>query len=179
MKLDQDEVKLLFIKRRVNPKDTWSGQMAFPGGRQDPFETDMETAYRETMEEVGIDLKNTARCIGQLRERKAASTLVVSSFGEFIRKKLYQRMIVFVLKQNVKLHLDKKEVADATWMDVHAMCNSPRLKKLSLQTIHFAPRIQKSQWLMVRKGWIYLLMRIEIDAHTSIGHAGVSVHSFA
>src|SRR5262249_43618114 len=50
----------LFILRAERPGDVWSGHVAFPGGRQDVKDSggDYETAGRETLEEVGLDLKD-------------------------------------------------------------------------------------------------------------------------
>ena len=55
---DAGEEQILFIRRAVNPKDTWSGHVALPGGRQDAADRgcDEATAVREVREEVGIDL---------------------------------------------------------------------------------------------------------------------------
>ena len=56
--------ELLFIERAKREGDPWSGQMAFPGGRREPHDTDLQmTAWRETLEEVGVEL---AAPIGQL-----------------------------------------------------------------------------------------------------------------
>ncbi len=46
--------ELLFIKRRVNPFDPWSGDVGFPGGGLEPGEDYVEAALRETEEEVGV-----------------------------------------------------------------------------------------------------------------------------
>jgi 8-oxo-dGTP pyrophosphatase MutT (NUDIX family) len=51
-------MEILYIRRADNPKDRWSGNVAFPGGKQDGNETNIETAIRETHEEIGIDLSN-------------------------------------------------------------------------------------------------------------------------
>jgi len=49
--------ELLFIERAVRDGDPWSGQMAFPGGRRDQVDPDLQaTAARETFEEVGVKL---------------------------------------------------------------------------------------------------------------------------
>jgi len=46
----------LYIQRAINPKDRWSGQIAFPGGKADPDESDQQAAEREVMEELRIDI---------------------------------------------------------------------------------------------------------------------------
>ena len=49
--------ELLLIKRTENPKDPWSGNIAMPGGHYEKTDADLlETAIRETYEEVGIKL---------------------------------------------------------------------------------------------------------------------------
>lgn len=50
---------LLFIRRAERPGDPWSGDMAFPGGSEEPGDLDLRaTAARETFEEVGLDLRS-------------------------------------------------------------------------------------------------------------------------
>jgi len=54
--------ELLFIQRATKETDPWSGHMAFPGGRTEPADEDSHrTAERETLEEVGLDLRNVER----------------------------------------------------------------------------------------------------------------------
>ena len=49
--------EMFFIKRAIRNNDHFSGHMAFPGGvKEDYDKTLLDTAIRETMEEVGIDL---------------------------------------------------------------------------------------------------------------------------
>jgi 8-oxo-dGTP pyrophosphatase MutT (NUDIX family) len=57
---DGDEgLEALFIHRAVRVGDTWSGQIAFPGGRREPSDPDLRTtAIRETLEEIGVDLSS-------------------------------------------------------------------------------------------------------------------------
>ncbi|MBA3582664.1 MAG: CoA pyrophosphatase [Gammaproteobacteria bacterium] len=45
---------LLYIKRAENPHDIHSGQIAFPGGIARADETPLQTALRETQEEIGV-----------------------------------------------------------------------------------------------------------------------------
>lgn len=61
-------LELLFIERARHPGDPWSGNIGLPGGRMDPRDADLrQTAERETMEEVGIDLA-AAACLGRLSD---------------------------------------------------------------------------------------------------------------
>lgn len=54
----REELELLLIKRAELERDPWSGHMALPGGRREPEDEDLRaTAFRETLEEIGVDLK--------------------------------------------------------------------------------------------------------------------------
>jgi 8-oxo-dGTP pyrophosphatase MutT (NUDIX family) len=64
---NDDALELLFIKRAEYPGDPWSGQIAFPGGREETGDASLvETAIRETREETAIDLARDGRMIGTL-----------------------------------------------------------------------------------------------------------------
>ena len=66
--------ELLFIRRAENEHDPWSGQMAFPGGRQDPGDpTPLAAAIRETREELDLDLEGGGVCLGRLSDVAAVS----------------------------------------------------------------------------------------------------------
>ena len=77
------EPELLFIERARKEGDPWSGQMAFPGGRHDPADSDISaTASREAFEEVGVELE---RPFGRLDDFSGSRNprvppLVVSPF---------------------------------------------------------------------------------------------------
>jgi 8-oxo-dGTP pyrophosphatase MutT (NUDIX family) len=63
------DLEILLIKRAPRAGDPWSGHMALPGGRQDREDADpLVTAARETLEEVGIDLRSIGRHLGRLDE---------------------------------------------------------------------------------------------------------------
>lgn len=62
---DRQNPSVLLIKRAERAGDPWSGQIAFPGGKATTEDRSMrETAVRETMEEVGIDLDTAAEFMG-------------------------------------------------------------------------------------------------------------------
>lgn len=62
-----DSAELLFIKRVEREGDSWSGQIALPGGRHDPDdESLLSTAVRETWEEIGLQLGALGETLGVL-----------------------------------------------------------------------------------------------------------------
>jgi len=68
------DLELLFISRAEDPRDPWSGHMAFPGGRVDSTdEGPLEAAIRETREEVGLDLAADGQLIGHLSDVPAVA----------------------------------------------------------------------------------------------------------
>jgi 8-oxo-dGTP pyrophosphatase MutT (NUDIX family) len=105
--------QILFIKRAASKRDRWSNHIALPGGRRDVQDkSDVDTAIRETWEEVGIDLKSNAVYIGPLDQR-----LVKVSWATKTIMTLCSH--VFVLTDpEVKLTIQPTEVADAFWHPV-------------------------------------------------------------
>lgn len=68
------EPSVLLMRRAVRAGDPWSGQICFPGGKeeaQDP--TPLATAMRETREELGLDLVKCSRFLGPLDAVQAMS----------------------------------------------------------------------------------------------------------
>jgi len=60
------------MERAARAGDRWSGQVALPGGAAEPEDADLlETAVRETREEVGVDLRASARPLGRLERIQA------------------------------------------------------------------------------------------------------------
>lgn len=69
-------IEILFIRRAEHPLDPWSGQVGFPGGREEPGDADLEaTAIRETFEEIGINLAESAEHLGGLDEIAAMARM--------------------------------------------------------------------------------------------------------
>lgn len=66
LKPKRNDFDLLLVKRVENPSDTWSGQMALPGGKREPKDISLKaTVMRETLEETGVKL-DRCRFLGVL-----------------------------------------------------------------------------------------------------------------
>jgi 8-oxo-dGTP pyrophosphatase MutT (NUDIX family) len=101
---DKESPSVLLIKRADRAGDPWSGQIAFPGGKmQQGDETARDTAVRETMEEVGIDLEKAAEFLGY-----AGATTTHTGTMDVVPS-------VFVLKQGVEIK-PNEEVASHRWV---------------------------------------------------------------
>jgi len=103
-------LRVLLIERAEREDDPWSGQIAFPGGKRQPGDrTPLDTAKRETKEEVGFSLNRTARLLGGLPARSPANRLewVVVPY-------------IFALSRTPRL-APGKEVARAFWADLEAL----------------------------------------------------------
>ena len=99
---------VFLIRRAEHPSDPWSGHMAFPGGRmQREDATLLDTALRETLEEVGLDLHEQAEQIGQLDDLQAIAR--GQPTGTVIRP------FVFEVEARASIRTDEREVAEALW----------------------------------------------------------------
>jgi 8-oxo-dGTP pyrophosphatase MutT (NUDIX family) len=100
-----EALEILVIKRAEKTGDPWSGHMALPGGGQEPGDKNVyDTAWRETLEEVGIDLAE-GRFLGRLDDvgpRSMPGQLVVST--------------VVVAIDDEPGSLDPQEVEEAFWI---------------------------------------------------------------
>jgi 8-oxo-dGTP pyrophosphatase MutT (NUDIX family) len=106
------DTELLLIRRAEREGDPWSGHMAMPGGHIHPSDSDLlATAMRETLEEVGLDLREH-ELIGPLDEHFATAR------GHFIG--LVIAPFVFALRHDAPLR-PNYEVADYTWASLGQM----------------------------------------------------------
>ena len=108
-----DGIEVLFIHRAVRAGDTWSGQIAFPGGRRDPGDADLlATAIRETGEEVGVDLSSAER-LGVLDDLYPRTPVLPP---------VVVRPFVFALTSRPRI-IVSSEVQDAFWVSFQALAD--------------------------------------------------------
>jgi 8-oxo-dGTP pyrophosphatase MutT (NUDIX family) len=100
-------LEVLLIERATRSGDPWSGHMALPGGHAEPSDTDLSaTAERETLEEVGLDLRRAAEQLGRLSDRSPAQGMAIGV-----------RPFVYLLHARPTLTLSE-EVRQAMWVPV-------------------------------------------------------------
>ena len=102
-----DDTELLFIERATKASDPWSGQMAFPGGRTEPTDTDTAaTAERETREEIGLDLAGADR-LGRIDDLEG---------GRATNRRIIVSAHVYWLGDDDPTLTPNYEVADTIWV---------------------------------------------------------------
>jgi len=106
------EAEIFFIRRAAHDADPWSGDLGFPGGRVESGEHPAQTAERETLEEVGIDLSE-ATPLGQLDDLFGAHLPVLVS------------CYVFSLTDGFTVTLNH-EVVDSFWFPLDILCDPER-----------------------------------------------------
>ena len=115
--------ELLFIKRAEYPGDPWSGQVAFPGGREEAGDTTLaNTAMRETREELGLDLEQDGRIIGTLDDLRPQTVKLPA---------VVVRPYVVLLKCSREFLLSD-EVAGAFWVPLEALKRAESWRETSV-----------------------------------------------
>lgn len=84
--LEDNEIKVLFTIRHKDLKHH-KGEISFPGGKKDDEDKDLiETALRETKEEVGID-RNQITILGQIDDLFTLTRYIVTPYVGIIKGK--------------------------------------------------------------------------------------------
>lgn len=105
LKPRRGDFDLLLVKRVENPSDTWSGQMALPGGKREPKDESLkDTAVRETWEEIGVAV-GTCRFLGVLDAVKSEPM-----------PKFKILPFVVLLEDEPRLKLNKAELETFIWV---------------------------------------------------------------
>lgn len=155
--VQEGDPEVLFIKRAGRRGDRWSGHIALPGGKRDPEDADdLETAIRETREEIGLDL-TTADClhIGNLPER-----VVTTTWGKDALMVLCP--YIFILTGPVPvLQPQPTEVAAVHWIPLRALL-APSLR--TREYVDTSSRMAKQGGVVLQKLLRFLLGRMMFSA---------------
>lgn len=152
-----DSAELLFIKRVERDGDSWSGQVALPGGRQDPDdESLLGTAVRETWEEIGLQLGALGEPLGVLDD-VAPRTPVLPPIAV--------RPYVFAVPHDVPT-VAGAEVAEIFWVPLELLRDESRWTEAEVDAAGAALRVpairygEHTIWGMTHRIVLQVLDRI-------------------
>ncbi|HUF29464.1 MAG TPA: CoA pyrophosphatase [Gemmatimonadaceae bacterium] len=129
---DSSSLELLLIKRADYASDPWSGHVALPGGRQEPTDPSLlQTAIRETREEIGVDISHHGALLGVLDE------LGPSSPG---LPPLSILPHVAVVERSLPLTLSP-EVASAFWVPLETLRDPTASREVDLDLVTGVRRV--------------------------------------
>ena len=110
-----NDAQVLLIERSKNKNDPWSGHMAFPGGRyQDNDQDILSTAIRETLEEIGLDLRKESSFFESNKKNHIPRLSDVKTL-KIHEKNIVVTPFLFGLKKKPEIVINK-EVQQVVWI---------------------------------------------------------------
>lgn len=126
----EGQTQIGYIKRTEHIGDKWAGHVAFPGGKHELSDLNsIETAARETLEEIGVVLDADSH-LGRLADIQARNKSGLLPF--------YIRPHIFVLREKPQINLDPHEVASFEWVDL-AWFFDPAHRRMFKHTVATGP----------------------------------------
>ena len=126
-------LEVLLIERATRDGDPWSGQMALPGGHVDAADESLSaTAERETLEEVGLDLRRGSEHLGRLSDCTPVRGVPIAV-----------RPFVYLVPSVPTLSLSA-EVRQAIWVPIGPLQSGERRTTYSLE--RGGQRLQFPAW---------------------------------
>ena len=133
--------ELIIIERSAHPLDKHKGQLSFPGGKMEESDDDLlETAIRETREEIGLELARV-----QILGKLSPLYIPVSNF--------MVHPFITVIPDPVPLHPDPREVEKIWSVSLDGIKDDKRQRGpmrissgLVLQNVPFFPLENKKIW---------------------------------
>ena len=123
--------EILLIKRAARIGDPWSGHIAFPGGKKQTSDhSTHDTAIRETLEEIDLDLTTDSHFLGRsidlvTRRHNALKPMIVTP---------YRFRLTNTTNFNVSNMIPNDEVADVLWVPLSFFKN-----KKNQSTMRWSP----------------------------------------
>ncbi|KAM3140021.1 hypothetical protein pb186bvf_007821 [Paramecium bursaria] len=132
--------QVLLIKRKVNPLDLHSGQLAFPGGKVENNETTLQAAIRETYEEIGLDIhKNIDESPNYFAYFKNCKAYYIKSH-------------IFEYDGPLNFKLSEKEVDKILFIDdTHLKMDNLKFMRTKSQNLNVFSRFQNTQDFLKNK----------------------------
>jgi 8-oxo-dGTP pyrophosphatase MutT (NUDIX family) len=122
---ESQSLEILFIRRADDPRDPWSGHMAFPGGRVEPWDNSpFHAAVRETREEVDVPLRED-KLIGNLSPIRAPHR------GK--RAPLLVHPYVFNVPGATRTRPDAREVQETLWIPLSFFLHDAKREEMTWQ----------------------------------------------
>jgi 8-oxo-dGTP pyrophosphatase MutT (NUDIX family) len=107
-------INALLMRRSERDDDFWSGQIAFPGGgRENVDKSCHDTAIREMMEEMGLDLSANSKFLGYLKPLSAQHGGITVA------------PCVFWLQKEQEIHPNGMEVSSYKWIPLSKFSENP------------------------------------------------------
>lgn len=132
----QKHLEIAFIRRAHSNLDPWSGQIAFPGGRQDhDDQDDIATVLREVREELGLEILRPY-FLGYLSDIQARNRS--GHLPLFVRPIAFEvptDSLHFEDSRPSHFNLNQDEVEDLFWIDVNELMNPKRMAEIQVSGI--------------------------------------------
>lgn len=106
LKIIDQNLEALFVKRVENPTDPWSGQMALPGGKRIPGDENLRrTVVRETLEETRVNILQGCRFLGVMDTVRSAA-----------KPEMKVLPFVILLEHEQPIRLNRAELEWSAWI---------------------------------------------------------------